>query len=72
MSQMACTGSLKRNRGNKMSLGLILNLLNELNKSISCEPLVIIILFYSTSSIPLVMNLHEFNIPFITYPKKNS
>ena len=31
-----------------------------------------IILFYSASSINLVMNLHEFNILFITYPKKNS
>ena len=45
-----------------MSVGLILNLLNELNKSILCEPLV--------SSINLVMNLHKFNILFITYPKE--
>ena len=34
-------------RGYQMSVGLILNLLNELNKSILCEPLVSIILFYS-------------------------
>jgi hypothetical protein len=27
------------------------------------------ILFYSTSSINSVMNLHEYNILFITYPK---
>ena len=55
-----------------MSVGLILNLLNELNKCILCEPLVSIISFYSTSSINLVMNLHKFNILFITYPKNNS
>ena len=54
-----------------MSVGLILNLLNELNKSILCEPQMSIILFYSTSSINFVMNLHKFNILFITYPKKN-
>ena len=53
-----------------MSVGLILNLLYELNKSILCEPLARIILFYSTSSINLVMNLHEFNILFITNSQK--
>ena len=46
-----------------MSVGFILNLLNKFNKSI---------LFYLTCSINLVMNLHEFNIIFITYPKRNS
>ena len=59
-------------RGYQMSVGLILNVLNKLNKSILCEPLESIILFYSTSSINLLMNLHEFNILFITYAKKNS
>jgi hypothetical protein len=51
-----------------MSLGLILNLLNELNKIILCEPLANIEenRFYSTSSINLVLNLHEYNILFIT------
>ena len=44
-----------------MSVGLILNLLNKLNKSILCEPVASIILLYSTSSINLVMNLHEVN-----------
>ena len=36
-----------------------------------CEPLesIIALLFYSTSSINLVINLYEFNI-FITYPEK--
>ena len=53
-----------------MNVGLILNLLNELNKSILCEPLASITLFYSTSLINLVMNLHEFNILFITYSQK--
>jgi hypothetical protein len=56
-------------RGYWMSVGLILNLLNELNKIILCEPLASIILFYSTSSINLVLNLHEYNILFITYVK---
>ena len=55
-----------------MSVGLMLNALNEMNKSILCEPLAIIILFYSTSSINLVMNLHEINILFITYPSKRT
>ena len=55
------------NRGYQMSVGLILNSLNELNKSILCQPLATIILFYSTRSINLVMNQHEFNILFITY-----
>ena len=53
-----------------MSVGLMLKLLNELNKSILCEPLARIILFYLTSLINSVMNLHEFNILFITHPKK--
>jgi hypothetical protein len=53
-----------------MSVGLILNLLNELNKIILCEPLSSIILFYSTNSINLELNLHEFNILFITYSKR--
>ena len=45
-----------------MSVGLILNFLNEFNKSI---------LFYSTNSINLVLNMHKFNILFITYlPQK--
>jgi hypothetical protein len=38
----------------------ILNLLNELNKIILCEPLASIILFYSTNLINLVLNLHEY------------
>ena len=54
-----------------MSVDLILNLLNEMNKSILCEPLAITILLYSTSSINSAMNLHEFNIFFITFPNKN-
>jgi hypothetical protein len=45
-----------------MSVRLILNLLNELNKIMA-----IIILFNSTSSINSEMNLHEFNMLFITY-----
>ena len=53
-------------KGYQMSLGLILNLLNELNKSVVCKPLASIILFYSTNSINLIMNLHEFNSLFIT------
>ena len=53
-----------------MRVGLILNLLNKLNKTMLCEPLVSMILFHSASSIILVMNLHEFNILFITYPQK--
>ena len=59
-------------RGYQMSVNLLLNLLNELNKSILYEPLASIILFYSTSSVNLVLNLHEFNILFITYLKNNS
>ena len=55
-----------------MSVGLILNLLKELNKSMLCEPLASTISFYSTSSMNLVINLHEFSILFITYPKNNS
>ena len=42
------------NRGYQMSLGLILNLLNKLNKSV----------------FNLVMNLHKFDILFITYSQK--
>ena len=42
-----------------MSVGLILDLLNELNKSIT--------LFNTYNN--LVMNLHEFNILFIIYSK---
>jgi hypothetical protein len=52
-----------------MSVGSILNLLNELNKYIICEPLASIILFSSTHSIDLVMELHEYDILFIKYPK---
>ena len=44
-----------------MCLGSKLNLLNDLNKRILCEPLARIIIFYSTSSVNFVMNLHEFN-----------
>ena len=62
--------ALVLNRGYQMSVGEILNLMNELNKSILCEPLESIILFYSTSSINIIMNLHEFNILSITYPQK--
>ena len=40
-----------------MSVGLILNLLNKINKTILCEPL--------TSSINLVINMHEFIILFV-------
>jgi hypothetical protein len=50
-----------------MSVGLILNLLNNLNKIIFYNPLAKIILFYSTSSINLVLNLHKYDILFITY-----
>jgi hypothetical protein len=54
-----------------MSVRSILNLLNELNKIVLCEPLprFIDLLFYSTSSINLVLNLHELNILFITNQK---
>jgi hypothetical protein len=52
-----------------MSVSLILNLLHEFDKIILCEPLASIILFYSTSVINSVMNLHKFNILFIKYPK---
>ena len=57
-----------------MSVGLILNLLDKSNKKIPVlhEPLVSIISFYVTSSIHLVMNLHESYILFVTYPKKVS
>ena len=53
-----------------MSVDLILNLLNELNKSILCEPLAIIILFYLMSSKNLEINLYELNILFIIYSQK--
>ena len=53
-----------------MSVGLLLNLLNKLKKSILCYPLASIILFYSTSSINLLMNLHKFNILFLHTPKR--
>jgi hypothetical protein len=56
-------------RGYGMSVSSILNLLHKLNKIILCEPPVITILSYSTSSINSVMNLHKFNILFITYLK---
>jgi hypothetical protein len=52
-----------------MSVSSILNLLHELNRIILCEPLANIILFHSTSAINSVMNLHKFDILFITYPK---
>jgi hypothetical protein len=57
------------NGGHWMSVGLLLNLLNQLNKIILCEPLASIILFYSTSSINFVLNPHECSILFITYIK---
>ena len=44
--------------------------MNKLNKSILCDPLARMVLFYSTSSINLAVNLHEFNILFITYTPK--
>jgi hypothetical protein len=52
-----------------MNVSSILNLLHELNKIILCGPLASILLFYSTSARNSVMNLHEFNILFITYQK---
>ena len=53
-----------------MNVGSILNLLNMLNKSILCEPLESI-LFYSTCSINLVINLHKHNKPAPPlFPKK--
>jgi hypothetical protein len=57
------------NRGYWMSVSSMLNLLHELNKIILCKPLASKIIFSSTSSINSVMNLHEFNILFITYQK---
>jgi hypothetical protein len=51
-----------------MSVSAILNILHKLNKIILCEPLASIILFHITCSINSVMNLHEYNILFITYP----
>ena len=54
--------------GYQMSVGVILHLLNELNKRILCKPLVSIKVFYLTSTINLVMNIHDFDILFITYP----
>ena len=53
-------------RGYQMSVSL-----NKLNKSILCKPLASMILFYSTSSINLVLNMYKFSILFITYfPKR--
>jgi hypothetical protein len=53
-----------------MSVDLILNLLNELNTIILCEPLASIMLFYSTSLMHLALNLDEYNILlFVTYIK---
>ena len=50
-----------------MSVGSIPNLLNNFNKKYIVSKIV----FYSMSSINLVMNLHKFNILFITYiPKR--
>ena len=57
------------NRGYQMSVGLILNLMYNLNRRILFQPLANI-LFYSTSSINLVLNLHNFNMLFIKYPQK--
>jgi hypothetical protein len=57
------------NRGYWMSVGPILNLLDDLDTVILCEPLASKILSYSTSSINSVINLHEYNILFITCPK---
>jgi hypothetical protein len=56
-------------RGYWMSVSSILNLLHKLNKTIFCEPLAGKILFYWTSAINSLMNLHEFNILFVTYQK---
>ena len=39
-------------RGYQMSVGLILNLLNEFNKSVLCKPLASIILFNKFSNEP--------------------
>ena len=55
-----------------MSVGLIRNLLNEVNKCILYESMVRTILFYSLSSINLVLNLNGFYILFITYPQNDS
>jgi hypothetical protein len=49
-----------------MSVGSKLNLLNELNKLIICEPLASIILLYSTSSINLEMERHEYIYSFLS------
>ena len=46
--------------GYQISVDSVLILLNKFNKSILCKPLTSIS-FHSTSSINLVMNLHEFN-----------
>ena len=55
--------SILQHREYQMSVGLILNLLNELNKSIQCEH-IYTIHFHKFS------NEHEFNILFITYPNR--
>ena len=54
-----------------MSDRVISNLLHELNKMIFCEPWLAKYLFYSTSAMNLIWYDHEFNIHFITYPKKS-
>ena len=43
----------------------ILNLLNLLNKIISCSPEAHIIYFYSTSSINSVLNIHSFDVLYL-------
>jgi hypothetical protein len=55
-----------------MGVCLILNLLNQLNKIILCEPMASITLFYSMTSINLVLNRHDYNILFITYILKKN
>ena len=53
------------NRGYQMSVGFNTEFMERVG--ILFEPLASIILFYSISSINLVMNLHEFNLLFVTY-----
>jgi hypothetical protein len=60
-----------RCRGYWMSVSSILNLLNELNMLL-CEPLASMILFYWTSLLNSVINLHEFNILLITFQKNKT
>ena len=52
-----------------MSVSLILNLLNELNKSVLCEPLVSIIKFKEFNKITNLL-VHKFNILCITLAQK--